>query len=142
MVSAVVRIENYISISSLLIMAVTTLLFYYYTRIGRRIRDPITCPPLPKISKLIWATVWIGSFGISLSIILLLSSAFRLLFALLANPQTGIMVAQPVGTSNVASISALDVIGLTVLLIMHAAELVVLGLTLFLLFLLPTRGVR
>ena len=66
--------------------------------------------------------------------VLLFSAAGRMLFILLANPQTGIMIAPGPGGDPVQSISAMDTISLTSLLVILAAELIVLGISVWLLF--------
>jgi len=64
----------------------------------------------------------------------LFSAAGRMLFILLANPQTGLMVAPGPGGDPVQSISAMDAISLMSLLIILTAELIVLGFSVWLLF--------
>ncbi len=125
---------NYLSWGSLLILVFTTLWFYYYTRLGRRLRDPDTGPTLGSLQNAVWVGVWAGCAGIAFSMLLLLGAASRMLFVLLANPQTGIMIAPSVGDNPGQSISAIDAVTLTALLIMLLAELIVLWLSLWLLF--------
>ena len=62
------------------------------------------------------------------------SAVGRMLLILLANPQTGIMIAPAPGGNPVQSISAMDAISLTSLLVILAAELIVLSLSVWLLF--------
>jgi hypothetical protein len=72
--------------------------------------------------------------GIVLSILLLLVAAWRILFVLLTNPQSGMLIAPTAGTNPTYSLSAIDALSLTLLIIGIAVELMVLGLTLWLLF--------
>jgi hypothetical protein len=67
-------------------------------------------------------------------LLLLFSAVGRMLFILLANPQTGIMVAPGPGADPVQSISAIDAVSLSALLVTLSAELVVLGFSIWLLF--------
>jgi len=66
--------------------------------------------------------------------LILIGTASRLLFVMLANPQTGLMVSPQIGGNPNQSISALDGISLLTLLILLTAELVVLGLSMWLLY--------
>lgn len=125
-------LSNYLSWGSLLIMLFTTLWFYRYTRLGTQLRDPAKRPSLRSLQNAVWVGVWSGCAGIAFSMLLLLGAALRMLFVLLANPQTGIMIAP--SESPGQSISAIDAVTLTALLIMLLAELIVLWLSLWLLF--------
>ncbi len=66
--------------------------------------------------------------------LLMISAVGRMLFILLANPQTGIMVAPTQGGDPTTSLSAIDAVSLTSLLIILTAELIITGFTLWLLF--------
>lgn len=66
--------------------------------------------------------------------LMLFSESSRILFVMLANPQTGLMVSPNIGGDPNLSLSALDGISLLTLLILLTAELVVLGLSLWLLY--------
>ena len=66
--------------------------------------------------------------------VLMMSAVVRLLFVLLATPQTGIAVASPLGGDPTATLSAIDAVSLTALLISLTAELLVLAFGLWLLF--------
>jgi hypothetical protein len=134
---------NMISIASSLLMIFTTYWFYRYMRLGQRIRDPAQFPPRSTALSTLWVGFWAGCAGIVLSLLLLLAAAWRILFVLLANPQTGMLVAPNLGGANPTySISAIDAVSLTSNVISLGAELVVLGLTLWLLFRLtwPTKA--
>lgn len=129
-----IDLGNYLSYGSLIVMVFTTFWFWRYTRLARKIADPATCPPLSKVSGTLWTGLWAGSIGIFFSMVLLFGAAIRLLTTLLANPQTGMMVAPGPGADPSLSISAFDGISLTSLVMILAAELVVMGFTLWLLF--------
>jgi len=129
-----IDLSNYLSYGSLLVMVFTTFWFFRYTRVGKRIADPALRPPRASVERTLWVGLWASGLGIAFSMILLFSAAGRMLFILLANPQTGIMIAPGPGGDPVQSISAIDAISLTSLLVILAAELVVLGFSVWLLF--------
>jgi hypothetical protein len=79
----------------------------------------------------LWIGLWAGCLGIVFSILLLLAAAWRILFVLLTNPQSGMLIAP---TNPAYSLSAIDAVSLTLLIVGLAVELMVLGLTLWLLF--------
>jgi multisubunit Na+/H+ antiporter MnhG subunit len=129
-----IDLSNYLSYGSLLIMVFTTFWFLRYARIGKRIPDPELRPPRASVERTLWIGLWASGLGIAFSMILLFSAVGRILFILLANPQTGIMIAPGPGGNPVQSISAIDAISLTSLLVILAAELIVLGFSVWLLF--------
>jgi multisubunit Na+/H+ antiporter MnhG subunit len=129
-----IDLSNYLSYGSLVIMVFTTFWFLRYARIGKRIPDPELRPPRASVERTLWIGLWASGLGIAFSMILLFSAVGRILFILLANPQTGIMIAPGPGGNPVQSISAIDAISLTSLLIILAAELIVLGFSVWLLF--------
>lgn len=129
-----IDLGNYLSYGSLLVAAFTTFWFWRYTRLARQIADPTTCPPQAKVTGVLWVGLWAGAIGVFFSMLLLLGASLRLLSTLLANPQTGMMVAPGPGGDPSLSISAFDGISLTALVLILAAELVVMAFTLWLLF--------
>lgn len=129
-----IDLSNYLSYGSLLLMVFTAFWFFRYTRVGKRIADPERRPPRASVERTLWVGVWASGLGIAFSMVLLFSAAGRMLFILLANPQTGLMVAPGPGGDPVQSISAMDAISLTSLLVILSAELIVLGFSVWLLF--------
>lgn len=129
-----IDLSNYLSYGSLLVLLFTTFWFFRYTRLGPRIADPVSRPTQFFVVKVLWIGLWASCLGILFSMLLITSSVGRLLFVMLANPQTGLMVAPAIGGEPTYSISAIDAVSLTVLLITLAAELIVVGFTLWLLF--------
>lgn len=125
---------SYVSLASFLIMAFTTYWFYRYMRMGAVLRDPQRFPSRSSVLTTVWVGFGAGWVGITFSILLLLAATWRMMFVLLANPQSGLLIAPNLGTNPGYSISAIDAIGLTLLVISLSAELVVLGLSLWLLF--------
>jgi hypothetical protein len=126
--------SNYISFGSLLVMIFTTYWFFRYMQLGERINDPTRYPPRSAVVTALWVGLWAGCLGIALSMMLLLAAAWRMLRVLLTNPQSGMLIAPTAGTNPAYSLSAIDAVSLTLLIISLAAELMVLGLTFWLLF--------
>jgi len=129
-----IDLGNYLSYGSLLVMVFTTFWFYRYTRLGKRIADPELRPPQSSVLRALWIGLWAGCLGIFFSMLLLLSAVGRMLFVLMANPQTGMQIAQSLGTDPTKSLSAMDAVSLTSLLFLLTAELLVLTFSLWLLF--------
>ena len=129
-----IDLSNYLSYGSLLLMVFTAFWFFRYTRVGKRIADPELRPPRASVERTLWVGVWASGLGIAFSMVLLFSAAGRMLLILLANPQTGLMLAPGPGGDPVQSISAMDAISLTSLLVILTAELIVLGFSVWLLF--------
>ena len=84
--------------------------------------------------RTVWIGIWAGCVGLFFSMLLLAHAVGRILLILLANPQTGIQLAPALGDNPAISLSAVDAVSLTSLVIILAAELVVLGFSLWLLF--------
>jgi hypothetical protein len=82
-------------------------------------------------------TLWIGlgasCLGILFSMMLMMNAVLRILFILLATPQTGIPIAAA-GGDPARTLSAIDAVSLTSLLFILTAELIVLAFSLWLLF--------
>jgi Protein of unknown function (DUF3611) len=133
---------SYVSFASVLVMMFTTYWFFRYIKLGRRMKDPARHPPRSAVLTTLWVGLWAGCLGIAFSMLLLLAAAWRILFVLLTNPQSGMLIAPTAGTNPTYSLSAIDAVGLTLLIISLGAELMVLGLTLWLLFRMtwPTRA--
>ena len=129
-----IDLSNYLSYGSLLVMVFTTFWFFRYTRVGKRIADPELRPTRASVEGTLWVGLWASGLGIAFSMALLFSAAGRLLFILLANPQTGLMVAPGPGGDPTQSLSAFDAISLTTLLAILAAELILLAFSVLLLF--------
>ena len=129
-----IDLSNYLSYGSLLVMLFTTFWFFRYTRVGRRIADPELRPSRASVEGTLWVGVWASGAGIAFSMVLLFNAVGRMLLILLANPQTGLMIAPGPGGDPVQSISAMDTISLTSLLVILTAELILLAFSVWLLF--------
>ena len=128
-----INLSNYLSYGSLLVMMFTTFWFYRYTRLAGQIADPELCPPQSSILQTLWIGVCAGCVGIFFSMILMMNAVLRLLFILLATPQTGVPMAAPGGDPS-KTLSAIDAVSMTTLLFNLTAELIVLAFSLWLLF--------
>ena len=129
-----IDLSNYLSSGSLVVMLFTTFWFFRYARLGKRIAVPESCPPQASVMRTLWIGLWAGSLGILFSMLLMMSAVGRLLFILMATPQTGIPITSPLGGDPTTTLSALDAISLTALLFTLTAELIVLAFSLWLLF--------
>jgi multisubunit Na+/H+ antiporter MnhG subunit len=125
---------SYVSFASVLVMIFTTYWFFRYMRLGQRMKDPSRHPSRSAVLTTLWVGLWAGCLGIAFSMLLLLAAAWRILFVLLTNPQSGMLIAPTAGTNPTYTLSAIDAVNLTLLIISLGAELMVLGLTLWLLF--------
>jgi hypothetical protein len=129
-----IDLSNYLSYGSLIVALFTAFWLFRYTRLGRRIAASDPGVTGPAVLKTVWVGIWAAGLGIVFSLLQLFGSAGRMLFVMLANPQTGLMVSPQIGGNPSQSISALDGISLLILLVLLTAELVVLGLSLWLLY--------
>lgn len=130
-----IDLSNYLSHGSLLVLVFTTFWFLRYVRAGNRIADPERCPSQVSLMRTLWIGLWAGCLGIFFSMLLLINAVGRMLLVLMANPQTGIQIAQALGGSDpTKSLSAMDAASLTSLLFLLTAELLVLMFSLWLLF--------
>ena len=129
-----IELTNYMSYGGLLVMLFTIVWFYRYTRLARRIADPELRPPQASLIRTLWIGLWASCLGIACSMLLMMNAVWRMLMVLLATPQTGLAISAPMGGDPVATLSALDAMSMTVLLVILTAELVLLAFTLWLLF--------
>jgi hypothetical protein len=129
-----IDLTNYLSLGSLLLMVFSTCWFYWYTRIGRRINDPARRPSQASVVRALWIGLWAGCLGIFFSLLVFIAAVWRMLFVLLANPQMGIQIAPNLGEEPSLSLSAMDAVSLSSLLLVLSAELIVLVISLWLLF--------
>ena len=87
-----IDLSNYLSSGSLLVMLFTTVWFFRYTRLAKRIADPDSCPPQSSLTRTVWIGLGAGCVGIFFSMLLMMSAVGRMLFILMATPQTGIAI--------------------------------------------------
>ncbi len=129
-----INLGNYASFGTPLIMLFTTLWCYRYTRLAERIADSERCPSQSSVMQALWIGVGASALGILSSMVLSTSAVLRLLFVLLATPQTGVPVVTPLGGDPGSTVSAIDALSLTALQFTLATELLVLAFSLWLLF--------
>jgi hypothetical protein len=128
-----IDLSNYLSYGSLLVMLFTIYWFYRYTRLAKQIVEPESCPPQASVMQTLWVGLGASCLGILFSMMLMMNAVFRILFILLATPQTGIPIAAA-GMDPAKTLSAIDAVSLTSLLFILTAELIVLAFSLWLLF--------
>lgn len=129
-----IDLSNYLSSGGLLVMFFTTLWFFRYTRLARRIADPGLRPPQSSVIRTLWIGLGAGCLGISFSLLLMMNAVGRLLFVLMATPQTGLQISPMLGGDPANTVSAVDAVTLMTLLFTLTAELIVLAFSLWLLF--------
>jgi hypothetical protein len=121
-----IDLSNYLSYGSLLVMIFTTFWFLRYSALGRRIASPESRPARSTVMTTLWTGLWAGCLGIVFSMLQMFNAVGRILFVLLVNPQTGLQMAPTPGKDPRMSLSAIDAVSLT--------SLLVLGFTIWLLF--------
>jgi Protein of unknown function (DUF3611) len=131
-------LTDYLAILGLAILAFTTFWAYRYTRIAQRIADPARRPPRSSLIRTLWVGLWASSIGILVSLVLLFIEVIRLLILFLRAPQAGVPVFQTQAENRLTWVSAIDAVSLLAELCTLTGELLVLGLTLWLLFRVTT----
>ncbi|MGI9520428.1 MAG: DUF3611 family protein [Hyphomicrobiaceae bacterium] len=132
--AAGIDLYNYLSYGGLLVLVFTTFWFYRYTLLGGDIANGKQTLLHADVVQIVWIGIWASCAGIAFSMLLLIQTVGRMLFTLLATPQVGILVAPSAGGDPAFSVSAADALSLTMVVIVLAAELIVLGLSLWLLY--------
>jgi hypothetical protein len=127
-------VPDYLAIFGLAILAFTTFWAFRYTRIAKRIMDPDRRPPRSSLIGTLWVGLWASSLGMLVSLVLLFIEVIRLLILFLRAPQAGVPVFQTQADDRLGWVSAIDAVSLLAELCTLTGELLVLGLTLWLLF--------
>lgn len=127
-------IMDYLAMFGLAVLGFTTFWSYRYTRLGKRIADPQRCPSRSSVTRTLWIGLWIGSVGIVVSLLLMIAEVLRLLWLFMKAPQGGVPVMQTQIEDRATWVSALDVVSLLAELCTLVGELLVVGLTLWLLY--------
>jgi hypothetical protein len=125
---------DYLALADLAILVFTTFWSYRYTRLGLRIADPSRRPSHRAAVRTLWVGLWASALGIALSTILLMFEVVWLMVLVLKTPAAGVPVIQMQSESRAAWVSAIDVVSLLADVTTLAAELTILGFTLWLLF--------
>ncbi len=125
---------DYLALAGLGILAFTAIWSYGYTRLAKYIADPDRCPTWAVVARRLWIGLWAGVAGIFMSVLLLVVEVVRLLILFLHAPQGGVPVIRTETDNRTAWVSAIDVVSLLADLSTLIGELVVIGITLWLLF--------
>ncbi len=125
---------EYLALINLLILAVTTIWSYRYTRLAKRMMDPERRPSESRVRKFVWTGVVTSTIGLFFSMIVILIEAANLLFYFLKAPQGGMPVIQTSGAEAIHWVSSVDMVSLMALILTQFAELIVLVFGLWLLF--------
>jgi hypothetical protein len=130
-----IDLTHYLSYISLLLMVFTIFWLFRYTRMGKRIADPEQRPSQSGVMRMLWTGLLVSGLAVFDSLLLLMNAVGRMLFVLLATPQTGIALTPIAGEGNPrGTLSAIDAISLSTLVVLLTAELIVMGFTLWLIF--------
>jgi hypothetical protein len=124
---------EYLAAFDLMVLAFTTLWSYRYTRLAKQIADPRLRPSLSVVRRAVWTGVAASTFGIVLSVLIMLLEVAQLFFYFLRAPQAGIPVIQTTGGGPTSWVSAADIMSLLALNFSLLVELLVLALSLWLL---------
>lgn len=124
---------DYLAMIGLAVLGFTTFWSYRYAALGKRIANPERRPKNSYLTGTLWIGLWAGLLGIAVSLVLMFFEVFRLLFLFLSAPQGGVPVVQTQVENRASWVSALDVVSLLAELCTLTGELLVLGLTLYLL---------
>ena len=130
---AAFSIFDYLGFIGLAILAFTMLWSFRYTRLAKQIADPDRCPAWASVARTLWIGLWASCAGIFVSVALLIIEVVRLLVILLKAPQGGVPVMRTDTDIRTAWISAIDVVALLAEICTLVGELVVVGITLWLL---------
>src|SRR5262245_13226017 len=85
---------RYLSIVSMLLLVVTTILSYLYTRLAKRMADPNNPPSVNSVRRTVWTGVTASTLGIVFSILVMMFEVAQLLIYFLRAPQAGVPVIQ------------------------------------------------
>lgn len=126
-------IVEYLTVANLLLLLFTTIWFFRYAGLSRKIADPATRPSESTVAATVWTGLMASSLGIIFSIVVMLIEVSQLLFYFLAAPQGGIPTLQTT-TIDGSWVSAVDLASLLALVLTLAAEVIATLLGLWLLF--------
>jgi hypothetical protein len=128
-------IVGWLSMLNLMVLVFTTIWFFRYQNLGKRIADPATRPTESMVAGTVWTGLVASALGIVFSLIVMLVEVGQMLFYFLAAPQGGIPTLQTTPSSLGGSwVSAVDLASLMALVLMLAAEVVATMLGMWLLF--------
>lgn len=134
---AALPIVGYLTVANLFLLLFTTIWFYRYTGLSRRIADRVSRPSGTSVLGTVWTGLVASSLGTLFSMVVLLLEVGQLLFHFLSTPQGGVPAIQTTpGTIGGQSswVSTVDVASLMALLLTLTAEITALIFGLWLLF--------
>jgi hypothetical protein len=117
----------------LLILLFTTVLFFYYTRVGRRLEEGTSRWTRPRLKGLVRMGLAASGISVLFSSVVMIGEITHMLLTFLEFPQGGVPVIQTT-VADSTWISALDVLSLLALSLSISAEIVILGLGLWLMY--------
>ena len=128
-------IVGWLTLLNMAVLVFTTIWFFRYVGLGKRITDPATRPAESAVAGTVWTGLIASSLGIIFSLTVMLIEVGQLLFYFLAAPQGGIPTLQTTPSSLDGSwVSAVDLASLMMLVLMLAAEVIATMLGMWLLF--------
>jgi hypothetical protein len=117
----------------LLILLFTIALFFYYTRVGRRLESGTSRWTRSRLKGLVRLGLAASGVSVLFSAVIILGEVTHMLLTFLEFPQGGVPVIQTT-VQDSTWISALDVLSLLALALSITAEILVLGLGLWLMY--------
>jgi hypothetical protein len=126
------QLDHYLAMASMALLAFTTIWFYLYGRLGRKLAEPGSSWTREGLLRRVWVGVAASAAGIVLSTVTMIAETGYMLFRFLEAPQGGVPVIQTDANAN--WISALDMLSLLALNFTVTAEILVLILGLLLLY--------
>jgi hypothetical protein len=124
---------QYLTAAGLFILVFTTVWFYRYTRLARRLADPVRRPTEQSLQRTVWIGVMASAIGIVFSMVVMFFEVAQLLIYFLRAPQAGIPVVQTTAGGPTSWVSAADIFSLMALLLTMFVEVAVLMIGLWLL---------
>jgi hypothetical protein len=131
------RIVEYLTVANLGLLLFTTIWFYRYVGLSRKIADPASRPTVSSVQRTVWTGLVASSLGTLFSMVVLLLEVGELLFYFLAAPQGGVPAIQTTATTaggQSSWVSTVDFASLMALLLTLSAEVIVLIFGMWLLF--------
>jgi len=128
------RFVEYLTVTSLLVLLFTTIWFFRYTRLAKRITTPEHRPTNDFLSRTAWTGIIASTIGVLISILVMLIEVAHLLFFFLSVPQAGVPIIQTTSGDQSNWVSAIDMVSLMALTLTLFAEMIILIFGLFLLF--------
>jgi hypothetical protein len=122
-----------LAMTVLLILVFTTILFFYYTRVGRRLEAGTSRWTRPRLKGLVRMGLAASGISVLFSSVVMIGEITHMLLTFLEFPQGGVPVIQTT-VADSTWISALDVLSLLALSLSVSAEIVILGLGLWLMY--------